>query len=129
MTKQLIKKNQALSLYLLTHVIVIIYALSLFFVKILKTESLQCDRGFISGVHACKNISEYLFENAFWVIYGIIILQIILIPAALLTHYSCQLIHKNIKTKYKESLWFKYGLALCLYLISIILVLKVIENF
>lgn len=129
MIKQLIKTNQTLSLYFLTHIIIITYVLSLFFVKIFGAKNLQCDRGFISGIHTCNNISEYFFENAFWVIYGIVILQAILIPAAFITHYSNQLIRKNIKTKYKERLWFKYVLAICLYLISISLVIRIIESF
>jgi hypothetical protein len=116
MFKRIIK-NQALTLYLATNLLIVVDFLIYFFAKLLNAEELTCHaRGFGSGAGKVCDAIEYFYENGFWHFLVVIIFQSFLIPAAIITYFLSRIIINKIQTKYKDRLWFKYILALSIYL-------------
>jgi uncharacterized membrane protein YdbT with pleckstrin-like domain len=122
MIKQLSHKNPVLTIYLLMTSLLIVYLFSIYVFKIFGSDPLTCQyRGFGSGARQACNAIEYFWDNVFWAAFVVILLQIFLLPATLITYFLSRFIQNRIKNKYNERLWYKYGLALLIYFVIFII--------
>jgi len=118
MIKYLIKKNQSLTLYLLSNIVIILVPLILLFRNIYGQESYRCYTELGSfRMHACS-LSEYLYDHILWLVVAIIYAQIVLVPAAVITHLLMTFVQTKYKNVRKKNVWVKYLLALPIYIIS-----------
>ena len=129
MIKNLVYKNQALTLYLLSNIVIILVLSISIFTLVYGQESFSCYNSMGSfSTHTCS-LSEYLYDHIFWVVLAIVSAQVALIPATIITYLLMKYIQIKYKGIQKKRLWLKYLFALSIYAISIITIIKVAESF
>lgn len=127
MIKKLIKEYQTITIYLSINLLMVAYFIFPILFAIFTSETLKCSaRGFGSGAVEKCSVTGFFFENLFWAILPIIIIQIILIPSGIFSHFLSRYIQRKISFKHSEKLWYKYLLALSLYLIGAFLIFQII---
>lgn len=125
MIKNLLKNNQALTIYILLNIVIIFVPLIFLFINIIGKDSFDCYDSIGSFVtHTC-GLSEYLFEILFWLGFGILsFVQVLLIPATVITYGLMEFLQQKYPKLKKKKLWIKYLFALFIYSITIGLIIR-----